>query len=71
MARYVHRQNPDTTEIWDGEVLPETFISKKFEKGVYYNPYLMRTITSSFKMASGPFEGLEGLVFEETSQQHK
>jgi len=22
VARYVHRQNPDTIEIWDGEVLP-------------------------------------------------
>jgi hypothetical protein len=23
VARYVHLQNPDTTEIWDGGVLPE------------------------------------------------
>jgi hypothetical protein len=47
----------------DRMFLPETFISKKFEKGVYYNPYLMRTIISSFRMASGPFKGLKGLVF--------
>jgi len=34
----VHLQNPDTTEIWNGGVLPETFCSIILEKGVYYNP---------------------------------
>jgi len=33
----VHRQNLDTTEIWDGGVLPEIFAILILEKGVYYN----------------------------------
>ena len=36
VARYVHRQNLDTTEIWDGGVLPVIFTSLIFGDGVYY-----------------------------------
>ena len=32
VARYVHRQNPDTTEIWDGGVLPERVIPEYFQQ---------------------------------------
>jgi len=37
VARYAHLQNPDTTEIWDGGVLPDIFASLIREMSVYYN----------------------------------